>query len=391
MHTLDYEALGRRLRRARSQAHMEQKEVAEHLGLTPSAISQYESGKRKVGALTLERLARLYGVSLSSLFPKTEEDRPDWGTTLLDRAEDLSANGRKGVTELVGRVRQFRELHDLAQVPPPGFPRSAFGPLPERTFSPEEVELFAEETRDHFDLGSAPLPRVKSFLEQFGVHVFGVPLGDLTEDISGLFFTHPELGPVVAVNSDQYYGRRTFTLAHELAHVLFHYDRPAILCRSQDKPPSEQFADRFSARFLVPRKALLERLRQMEINTVQRPGEVVHLARHFGISYLAMYYRLKAERKIDPDSADYESVRPVSLARKLGYAPSIYEYRDLRWPLEDRLPKRYIELAYRAWQDGRISRRRAAEVLGISDIELEERVEEEAVSPERPEAYHDVE
>lgn len=390
MHTVDYEALGRRLRKARSQANMSQKEVAGHLEVTPSALSQYESGKRKIGALTLERLSRLYGVPLSSLFPESEEERPDWETALFSRTEDLSPQGRKGVAKLIRKVRQFRELHDLIGEEPPRSPHHPFEPLPERDYPPEDVELFAEEARDYFDLGSAPLSSVKGFLERFGAYVFGVPLGEMTEDISGLFFTHPELGPVVAVNSDQYYGRRPFTMAHELAHVLFHYDRPAILCRSQDKPPSERFADRFSARFLVPRKALLERLRQMDIEKVRRPEDIVHLARHFGISYLAMYYRLKAERKIDLRAADYEEVRPVSLARRLGYALSDSEYIDQSWPLEDRLPQRYIELAYKAWQGGQISGRRAAELLGISHIDFEERVEEEAASPERPEAYHDL-
>jgi hypothetical protein len=57
-------------------------------------------------------------------------------------------------------------------------------------------------------------------------------------------------------------------------------------------------------------------------------------------------------------------------------------------PWED--PQRYIELAHKAWNDGEISKRRAAEVLGISHFELEDRMEEEAASLESPEAYHGV-
>ena len=86
MQTVDYGALGRRLRQARTQAHMSQKEVAEHLGVTASALSQYESGKRKIGALALERLARLYGRPLSSLFAEEGgEERPDWERALLGK------------------------------------------------------------------------------------------------------------------------------------------------------------------------------------------------------------------------------------------------------------------------------------------------------------------
>jgi Zn-dependent peptidase ImmA (M78 family)/DNA-binding XRE family transcriptional regulator len=395
MHTTNYKALGRRLWRAREQAHLKQNEVAKHLDVTPAALSQYEAGKRKVGALTLERLARLYGVPLSSLFAGSEQERPDWERALLGKTEDLSAPGRKGVAKLVRRVRQLRKLHEMAGVEPSRPRHHPFEALPEQDYPPEDVELFAEEVRDYFDLGSAPLSHVKGFLERFGAYVFGVPLGEGAEDLSGLFLSHPELGPVVAVNTDQYYGRRPFTLAHELAHVLFHYDRSSILCRSEDKPPSEQFADRFAARFLVPRKALLERLRTMEIGTVRRPEAVVHLSRHFGISYLAMYYRLKAEGKVDPSAADFKDVRPLSMARRLGYAPSSFEYSDRAWPLEDRLPQRYIELAHKACREGTISKRRAAEALGISYIEFEERfVEadtEEAASLESPEAYHGLE
>lgn len=390
MHTVDQEALGSRLRQARTQARMSQKEAAEQLDVTPSAISQYESGKRKIGALALERLARLYGIPLSSLFDEEGggEKRPDWERALLGKTEDLSPEGRKGVAKLVRRARQFHKLHDLAGVETPKEPHHPFEPLPERNYPGDEVELFSEEVRDFFDLGSAPLLGVKSFLEQFGAYVFGVPLGDSREDLSGLFFSHPELGPVVAVNSDQYYGRRPFTLGHELAHVLFHHDRPAILCRSQDKPPPERFADRFSARFLVPRKALLERLRTMDVEKVQRPEQVVHLSRYFGVSYLAMYHRLRGEEKTTLSAGHYEEVRPVSLARRLGYAPSEQEYGGGDWTLEDQLPQRYIELAHKAWQDGAISKRKAAEVLGISPYQLEDRMEEEAAPMESPEAYH---
>ncbi len=389
MQTVDHEALGQRLRQARKQAHMSQKEVAKHLDVTPSALSQYESGKRKIGALALERLARLYSLPLSSLFSEESSgERPDWERALLGETENMSPEGRKGVAKLVRRVRQFHELHDLAGVETPKEPHHPFEPLPERNFPGEEVEVYAEEARDHFDLGSAPLSHVKGFLEKFGAYVFGIPLGDADEDISGLFFSHPELGPVVAVNSDQYYGRRPFTLGHELAHVLFHHNRPAILCRSQDKPPSERFADSFSARFLVPRKALLERLRTMGIEEVESREAIVHLSRHFGVSYMAMYYRLVTEEKIDTSADNYEEASPVNLARRLGYAPSSYEYGNKEWPLEDQLPQRYIELAHKAWQDGAISKRRTAEVLGISPYQLEDRMEEEAASQESPEAYH---
>lgn len=57
--------LGERLRRARELAGFAQGEAAQALGITSAALSQYEGGKRRIEALTLDRIARLYGVSIT--------------------------------------------------------------------------------------------------------------------------------------------------------------------------------------------------------------------------------------------------------------------------------------------------------------------------------------
>lgn len=384
--------IGHRLRTAREQAHMSQQEAASQLGFSPSALSQYETGKRKVDALTLDRLARLYGVSVRFFFG---EVRPttDWEEALRQRSRDLPVAGRKGVGQLIDYMHRLEELYERLDLDFPGRLHPPFPPLPERDMSPEDIETYAERVRRHFDLGTAPLLDVKDFMETQGFLVFGVPFGEETEGgseaepLSGLFFTHSRLGPVVTVNTDQYYGRASFTLAHELAHGFFHHDRPAILCRSEEKTPSEQFASQFAARFLTPREALLERLQDMGIQKVTAPEEVVRLARYFGVSYLAMYYRLRTERRIREAAADFQEIRPVVLAKRLGYAPSEHEFKRLPWPLEDRLPKAFITLAYRAAGEGVISVRRAAEMLGISVIEFEERLDIDEEVSDRAEAY----
>jgi transcriptional regulator with XRE-family HTH domain len=52
--------LGERLRRSREYLGLSQGEVAEHMKLSRPAISNMESGKRKVSTFELARLARLY-------------------------------------------------------------------------------------------------------------------------------------------------------------------------------------------------------------------------------------------------------------------------------------------------------------------------------------------
>ncbi|MBC6480646.1 MAG: helix-turn-helix domain-containing protein [Hormoscilla sp. GM7CHS1pb] len=62
---MDYAELGHRIRQAREEATLSQDVVAQHLGLTPSAVSLIESGKRKVDSLELRSFSQLVGKSVA--------------------------------------------------------------------------------------------------------------------------------------------------------------------------------------------------------------------------------------------------------------------------------------------------------------------------------------
>ena len=374
---MDQERLGERLRVARQQARLSQTDAAQALGITPAALNQYESGTRRVDALTLDRLSHLYSVPIRFFFGEVTP-RPDWEEALRLRVEGLSPESKAGISQLIEKVHALEELYQRTGV---AFPASAyppFGPLPERSFSREDAMLWADKARRHFDLGVAPLANLRSFLEAQGYKVFAIPFGQGETCLSGLFFLHPNLGSIVALNEDQAYTRRPFTLAHELAHGLYHYDRPAVLCRAQDGRPIEVFADRFAAHFLVPTEALREHLRDLAIQIVNRPEDVVHLARFFGVSYQAMLRRLDGERLL-ARPRDTFATRPLMLAHTLGYAVSPYEFGVRPLPVEERLPRVFLELAYQAARDRKLSARRVAELLDISNLELDERLNPEMV------------
>ena len=374
---MDYELLGARLRMAREHARLTQTEAARALEVTSATLSQYESGKRRVDALTLERLCRLYRVPLRYVFGE-DISFAEWEEALRLKATELSTEGKLGIGQLVEKVHALEELYERTNTGFPGSPHLPFASLGEAAMGDEEVAEWAEKARRHYDLGMAPLPDLRGLLEALGYRVFAVPLGQGEEDLSGLSFLHPQLGPVVAINEDQAYTRWSFTLAHELAHRLFHYNRPAILSRARDRHPMEAFADRFAIHFLVPREALHERLRAQGVRSVTRPEEVVHLARYFGVSYRAMQRRLEEEHRLVP-SANIAEARPVVLARSLGYFVRPYELGERPLPPEERLPRVFVELAHRAIREGRLSPRRVAEMLGLSELELEERLNPEAI------------
>ena len=376
---MNYETLGQRLRMAREHARFSQTEAAQALSVTPAALNQYESGKRRVEALTIDQLSRLYGVPVGYFFGQ-ETPREDWEEALRLKAEEVCADSKAGIARLVESVRDLEDLYQRTETPLPGIPHPPFASLPESPFSSEEVAEWAEKARRHYDLGMAPLTNLRGFLEAQGQKVFVVSFGTGDGCLSGLSFQHPRLGSMVAINGDQAYTRWPYTLAHEFAHRLYHYDRPAILSRTADARPLEEFAESFASHFLVPDEALHERLRELGIRVVSRPEQVVHLARYFAVSYRAMRHKLEQTRRL-LTSSEITQAQPVLLAQALGYPVRPAELGQRPLPPEERLPRVFLELSYRAVVENRLSKRRVAEMLGISDIELEERLNPEQTGP----------
>ena len=100
--------LAQKLKTAREEAGLSQEDVAEKLGLPRPAISQMENGNRKVQALELARLAKLYGKSLADFADEEPQD-----TSRLDAlhrtAKDLSEKDRDEVLRFAEFLRQKAE------------------------------------------------------------------------------------------------------------------------------------------------------------------------------------------------------------------------------------------------------------------------------------------
>lgn len=375
--------LAGRLRSARDHAGMNQTEAAGILGITSAALSNYESGKRHVDALTLERLAYLYGLPLSYFF--NSSNTPEWEAALRALSQDLSIEGKAGISQLILKVQSLEQLFALTETAFPKLLRPPFDPLGPIAYTQAEVATYADKVRRHFDLGMAPLTKLRRWLEALGYQIFCISLGQDRYDLSGFFFRHGQLGPIIVINSDQSYTRQPFTMAHELAHSLFHYDHEAILCRNLDDRPLEAFAEQFAGYFLIPQEALQARLIDLGIRKVQTLEEIVHLARYFGVSFQAIRKQLEKEGLLHLPKESFYGIQPLKLAQQLGYTPSRFEMGARPLPIERSLPRVFLELTYRGVHNRQLSMAYGAELLGISDIELEERlhpVQEEASEEE---------
>ena len=94
----DRKALGERLRLAREYVGLKQEDVARHLSIPRSALSHMETGQRKVEALELSRMARLYQRPVSwftSEEAPPETDLPDEIAHVARAAASLSSQDRR--------------------------------------------------------------------------------------------------------------------------------------------------------------------------------------------------------------------------------------------------------------------------------------------------------
>ena len=99
--------LGERLREARKYLGLKQEEVAAYLKIGRTALPDIESGQRRVEAIELTRLARLYRQSIGYF---TGEDEASAGLPadvahLARRVADLSADDREELARFADYLR----------------------------------------------------------------------------------------------------------------------------------------------------------------------------------------------------------------------------------------------------------------------------------------------
>ena len=91
-------SLSARLKETREYCGFKQEEVAAHLGVPRTAISLMENGARRVGALELQRLAKLYQTTMEKLTGHDQETPEPESVRLVARATaELSVNDRQEV------------------------------------------------------------------------------------------------------------------------------------------------------------------------------------------------------------------------------------------------------------------------------------------------------
>ena len=372
--------IGDNLRRRRERFSLTQEWVAEALDIPRELLSYWETGARTPNASHLRNLARIYRTTAAKLRDPNFDPAAVSPTDVLAAPEDLDdelGSTLDAWTISLDRWAEFLTVDLGRTLGGPDRPPSALAE-PATVTDRRRASALADKAREHWDLGQLALPELYAFLDQQGIFVQRMPLGELggAGGISGAFFNHGELGFCVVVNAQATPARQAFTLAHGIAHALYHHAEVGVLCRIMADDRVERFADAFGEQFLVPGKALRVCAHAVVHGAGRNqmlPMDALRLANLYRVSFPTIVMRLASERVIDDaKAAAWREIDGGALAERLGVVPPAFALSPgAAGPLK-RYPTSVLATVAHAIEQKRATLERVADVLDVEPSVIED-------------------
>jgi Zn-dependent peptidase ImmA (M78 family)/transcriptional regulator with XRE-family HTH domain len=237
--------LGQRIAHARNDARLTQAEAAAGAALDRSSLAKIETGKRRVSALELAKLAEVLG------------QRVEWFLTpapqaIVSRRSHAPGEPSPALDRMIERLAREVEF-----VQGQGDVLSLRQPPDElRPFTDDAAaERAAGIVRGWLGLDAAePVWSLDTLVSPLGLLAFSLELGDEAADGGCLLLAD---GAIALVNGSRQVGRRRLTLAHELGHYLL-ADEFSVDWRvsADDAGKRERLIDRFARALFLPREGL---------------------------------------------------------------------------------------------------------------------------------------
>jgi Zn-dependent peptidase ImmA (M78 family)/transcriptional regulator with XRE-family HTH domain len=404
--------IGRRIREARERRDISQQKVADALGIPRTAVTNIEAGSRNVSTLELTKLAALFTLSAAAFLDGADvSDLAVVRARALSEAADSPEFGQ-AIDRMIDLCREGAELRRLLdQEVPASLPNYAQR-ISTAGDAVRQGEARAREERRRLGLGSAPLGDLPELIGDQGIWVASAAK-DFPPNVSGLFLNHPEIGMAVLINGSHDCVRRRFSYAHEYGHALF--DRQEELRFTQDRNLNElveKRANAFAAGYLMPASGVLDQLRSLGKGQPSRQAQVVYsvatdsndeaeirprtgsqvitfqdvavLARHFGVSYDVMVWRLRNLDQLDMPATTALIDRRDDGRRylKMLRLPALLEGNAASDEQEQELRSQLARLAIEAYRREEISQGRLREIGRKVGLRAEELLElAEAAKP----------
>jgi Zn-dependent peptidase ImmA (M78 family) len=306
--------------------------LSEIAGVSPQAISQYESGRSSPSPEVLQAITA--AVNLPEHFFIRPRREPGAGVIFFRSMSAATKSARARAERRFEWLRDIVQyLSEFVEFPPSNIPELG---LPEDPLllSDDEIEDAAARLRRYWRMGDGPIGNVTLLLENHGAILARDKLG--AETLDGLSqFVIEESRPFIIIGTDKGTSVRwRFDAAHELGHVVLHaaVDQ-RVLSRPELFKRVEEQAHRFAAAFLLPVTTFGDDLFAVNLDTL------LSIKRKWGVSIAMMIMRARHAGLI---SEEAERRLWINLSRR-GWRKS-EPYDDSMEPEEPRLLRRALEM-----------------------------------------------
>lgn len=344
------------LKKERESLNYTLKYVAEKIGFSNyQTLISIESGEREIKAWELAKLAEIYGRKIDFFLPRQTEISQ---SRVLWREPARTEHTIKAERQFLLFCQNYKRLLDLtgeADITPPFLPAITKKDFQRGKF--QYVDELAEECRRLLNLGARPAFSLSNILEQvLSILVLYMDLGVGGSAAS----TSGDFGKAILINLSDAPWRRNYDLAHEVFHLITWdvFSKDDIYGRiKKGKSEVEQWAEAFASAILLPaeevRREFSKRLEGNKITYIS----LVEIAGEFKVSIEALLWRLVnlrfLKKKDVTDCIEEDKIKDID--RKM---------RVTDWADEKPyLSSRYIALAIKALQMGKISKAKFAEYI----------------------------
>jgi Zn-dependent peptidase ImmA (M78 family)/DNA-binding XRE family transcriptional regulator len=263
-----------RLRTARELARLSQAQLASETGVTPAAISQFESGAARPSPETIAILGDVLNVPVAFFREEIQESHDGFFRSL--RRTSVADRRR---ARAIAYVARDIAVHASAAG---WFPATDVPVIPVSGLDADraEIERTAAQVRAKWGIVPGPAPDITELLEAHGITVIRLPLGSSDVDAFSLPFADH---PVVVLGTDKDdRARSRFDGTHELGHLVIHGEQ--IWGVKEVETQAHQFA----AGFLLPAEQIYDQLP----TTADWPA-LFELKRHWQVSLAALLMRAR--------------------------------------------------------------------------------------------------
>lgn len=279
----------KRLREARLVRGLTISDLAEKIGVSKQAISQFELGEHTPKPETVMLLINTLHFPKSFFYREFKEQFV--GNTFF-RANATATKKSKEIqynkTLLAGYIYEY--ISEYIEFPELNLPDVS--QYQNSVWDSNTIERLAEEVRNHWEIDDKPISNIVHLLERNGIMVFSVDTDNVKVDA---FCQHRKGRPFIFLGNDKQSAfRRQFDGAHELGHVLMHkeVDNQDVLSRTEFKEMENQ-ANRFASALLLPAEAFARTVTSTSLL------HFVELKKYWNVSIAAMLYRCLDLKLID--------------------------------------------------------------------------------------------